>query len=238
MTFPPSTGNAETVPLLKEWDQYNDITMEAHRIATLIIIAASLFTAVLIYPAAPEMIPIHWNPGGEPDAWSDPAYGLAVIPVILIAAAFIFGALLTYIGSGDTKTRRATGWFIVMVLALLFGIQIFQGLTVLGYPLDPALFFPILFALFYLGLSILLPRATKRNRMMGIRTPWTMRSEEVWVRTHQRSANVFRIAAGITLFGVFYPDHILLFVFVPAIIALLWCVLVSYLEYKNLREMP
>jgi Predicted integral membrane protein len=212
--------------------------MEAHRIATLIIIAASLLTAVLIYPAAPEQIPTHWNIGGEPDAWSDTAFGLAIIPAILIATALILGAMLRYIGSGDTKTRRATGWFIVLLLALLFGIQIFQSLTILGYPVDPAFFFPILFALLYLGISILLPRIMKRNKMMGIRTPWTMRSDEVWVRTHQRSANVFRIAAGLTLFGVFYPDSIFLFVLAPAIIALLWCVLVSYLEYKNLREMP
>lgn len=212
--------------------------MEAYRIATLIIIAASLLTAVLVYPAAPEQIPIHWNLGGEPDAWSDTAYGLAIIPAILIVTALIFGAMLKYIGSGDTKTRRATGWFIVMVLALLFGIQIFESLTVLGYPVDPALFFPILFALFYLGLSILLPRIMKRNKMMGIRTPWTMRSEEVWVRTHQRSANVLRIAAGLTLFGVFYPDHIFLFIIIPAILALIWLVIISYLEYKNLREMP
>jgi len=212
--------------------------MEAHRIATLIIIAASLLTTVLIYPAAPEQIPTHWNPGDEPDAWSDTAFGLAIIPAILIATALILGAMLSYIGSGDTKTRRATGWFIVLVLALLFGIQIFQSLTILGYPIDPGLFFPILFALLYLGISIILPRIMKRNKMMGIRTPWTMKSDEVWVWTHQRSANIFRIAAGFTLFGVFSPDHLFLFIIIPPALALIWLVFVSYIEYKNLREMP
>lgn len=212
--------------------------MEAHRIATLFIIAASLLTAVLIYPAAPEQIPTHWNIGGEPDAWLDTVFGLAIIPAILIAAALALGAMLKYIGSGDTKTRRTTGWFIALVLALLFGIQIFQALTILGYEIDPSLFFPILFALFYLGISIILPHVMKRNKMMGIRTPWTMKSEEVWIRTHQRSANIFRIAAGLTLFGVFYPAILFIFIIAPAILALIWLVLVSYLEYRNLREMP
>ena len=212
--------------------------MEAHRIATLIIIAASLLTAVLIYPAAPEQIPTHWTMGGEPDAWSDKASGLAIIPAILIAAALILGAMLKYLGSGDTRTRRATGWFIALALALLFGIQIFQSLSLLGHPVDPGLFFPILFALFSLSLSFLLPRFMKRNKMMGIRTPWTMRSDEVWVRTHQRSPHVFRAAAGLTLFGVFSPDHLFLFIIIPPALALIWLVFVSYIEYKNLREMP
>ncbi|MCQ1537453.1 DUF1648 domain-containing protein [Methanocalculus taiwanensis] len=211
--------------------------METHRIATLIIIAASLILAALIYPAAPEQIPTHWNLGGEPDAWSDTAFGLAIIPAILVITALLFGAMLKYIGSGDTKTRRATGWFIVLIIALLFGIQIFQAISILGYPVDPALFFPILFALFYLGLSFLLPRVTKRNTMMGIRTPWTMKSEEVWVRTHQRSARVLQVASGLTLFGIFYPDHLFLFIIIPAILAMVWLVIISYLEFKNLWEM-
>jgi len=209
--------------------------METHRIATLILIAGSLLTAALIYPAAPEMIPTHWNLSGEPDAWSDKVFGLAIIPAIIIAAALLFGMLLRRYGSGDIRTRRSAGWFIFLVLGLLYAIQLYQALTILAHPVDPLLFFPVLFALLSLGISILLPRISSPNPVFGIRTPWTMKSPIVWERTHQAGARTFRIAAGLTLLGAFFPDHLFLFIIAPVLLATAWLVIVSYREYQRLE---
>lgn len=209
--------------------------MEHHRIATFILIAASLLTAAFTYPVAPEMIPTHWNLSGEPDAWSDKTYGLAIIPVIIIAAALIFGMLLKRYGSGDIRTRRSAGWFIVLVLGLLYAIQLYQATSILGHPVDPLLFFPVIFALLSLGISILLPRISSPNPVFGIRTPWTMKSPIVWERTHQAGARTFRIAAGLTLLGAFFPDHLFLFIIGPVLGATAWLAIVSYREYQRLE---
>ncbi|RQD80676.1 MAG: DUF1648 domain-containing protein [Methanocalculus sp. MSAO_Arc2] len=212
--------------------------METHRIAFYTIIAASLLFAAILYPIAPETVPVHWNIAGEPDAWSDAHIGILSIPIIIIATGLVLSLLSRVFGSGDTKTRRAFGWFITLVLALLLGIQVFAGLWALGHPPPVEFYLPILFALFYLGISILLPRLRKQNKLAGIRTPWTMKSEVVWTRTHLKGRRVFQVAAGITLIGAFYPEYLLLFVIASAIGALIWLVLVSYLEFKKLGEIP
>ncbi|WP_211530602.1 SdpI family protein [Methanocalculus chunghsingensis] len=199
------------------------------------VIALSLLTAALIHPVAPEIIPTHWNLSGEPDAWSDTAYGLAIIPAIIIASALLFGMLIRHFGSGDMRTQRAAGWFIVLLLGLLYAIQINQAFTVLGHPVDPLLFFPVIFALFYLGISFLLPRLSSQNPVIGIRTPWTMKNAIVWERTHQAGARTFRIAAGLTLLGAFFPDYLFLFIIGSALGATIWLVIVSYREYRRLE---
>ncbi|MCP1662863.1 MAG: DUF1648 domain-containing protein [Methanocalculus sp. MSAO_Arc1] len=212
--------------------------METHRIAFYTIIAASLLLAALVWPAAPDTVPIHWNIAGEPDAWADARTGIAILPALIIATGIGLALLSREFGSGDTQTRRATGWFIVLLLAFLLGIQVFAGLTATGYPVPTNFFFPILFSLLYLGTSILLPRLRKPNKLIGIRTPWTMKSEAVWIRTHQKSGRVMQAAAGITLLGSFYPDYLFLFILAPALGALLWLVLVSYREYRTFGEIP
>jgi uncharacterized membrane protein len=210
--------------------------MERYRIATITIIALSILLAIVLYPIAPEMIPTHWNIAGEPDAWSDKGFGLAIIPIILFGSALIFSVMLRYIGPTDLRGRRAAGWFIVCILGILLAIQIYAGMAAVGDPLPAALFFPILFAILYFCISFLLPRISRRNRMIGIRTPWTMKSDDVWRHTHLAGGRVFRIAAGFTLLGALFPGHLFLFIIAPAVGALLWLLLVSYREYQNLGE--
>ena len=210
-------------------------TMETHRLAILIIIAASLLLAVLLYPVVPETIPTHWNLQGEPDAWSGKAFGLVIIPLIIILTAIIFTGILAYGWKRRDPMMRTTGWFIVLILALLLGIQIYAGLAAAGSDPPARIFFPIIFALFYLGISILLPRLSTQNPVFGIRTPWTMKSPIVWERTHQAGARTFRIAAGLTLLGAFFPDHLFLFIIGSALGATVWLFIVSYREYRRLE---
>ncbi|HSO40475.1 MAG TPA: SdpI family protein, partial [Labilithrix sp.] len=54
---------------------------------------------------------------------------------------------------------------------------------------------------FYVALGLVLPRI-KRNALMGIRTPWTLTSDENWART-QRVGGYAMVGAGVVaaLFG-------------------------------------
>ena len=45
----------------------------------------------------------------------------------------------------------------------------------------------------------------KRNYFIGIRTPWTLASDEVWDKTHALGGKLFAVAGVITLLGVFAP---------------------------------
>ena len=40
---------------------------------------------------------------------------------------------------------------------------------------------------------------------MGIRTPWTLSSEEVWNKTHRMGGKIFMLGGLILMFSGFYP---------------------------------
>jgi uncharacterized membrane protein len=61
---------------------------------------------------------------------------------------------------------------------------------------------PALSVLFYQVSKLL--KHVKRNFFIGVRTPWTLASEEVWDRTHALAERVFKAVAVITFAGLFF----------------------------------
>jgi uncharacterized membrane protein len=67
----------------------------------------------------------------------------------------------------------------------------------LGWPIDSARAFPILIGALFVGIGNLMPRV-RPNWFVGVRTPWTLSSDEVWRRTHRVAARAM-IAGGLML---------------------------------------
>jgi uncharacterized membrane protein len=73
-----------------------------------------------------------------------------------------------------------------------------------------------------------------RNFFIGIRTPWTIASEEVWLRTHRLGGKLF-VVAGLVLFF----SSLLGGGWIPAAVAIgaaaLISVVYSYLLYRRIE---
>jgi uncharacterized membrane protein len=90
---------------------------------------------------------------------------------------------------------------------------------------------PALAILFYIvGIMF---KYVEPNLSIGIRTPWTIANDDVWHKTHKLGSKLFKIAAFICLLGIIMPQYALYFVLLPIIIASLYLVLYSYLEYRK-----
>jgi len=68
---------------------------------------------------------------------------------------------------------------------ILFFVYLY-GLTIrrnLGHPFEmsSALLPALALLFFYIGVML---RHTKKNRFVGIRTPWTLSSDSIWDKTH------------------------------------------------------
>ena len=93
---------------------------------------------------------------------------------------------------------------------------------------------PALALLWYL-LGVFLSK-TKRNWFVGIRTPWTLSSDEVWDKTHALSAQLFKLVGILSLVGIFFSNAIsIFFILVPAIGVTIAAVVYSYVAYRQLR---
>jgi len=84
-----------------------------------------------------------------------------------------------------------------LVACLLTGVLVGLHFMVLDGALRGSMQLPRGFAwllgLFWIALSLVVPRV-RRNPLVGIRTPWTLASDENWARTHHLAGYTF--AAG------------------------------------------
>ncbi|WP_411556857.1 DUF1648 domain-containing protein [Plantibacter sp. MPB07] len=55
-------------------------------LVALVIVAATLVVGLVMYPSAPDPMPVHFDAALQPDAWSDKRLGGFLLPVIIGAA--------------------------------------------------------------------------------------------------------------------------------------------------------
>ena len=96
---------------------------------------------------------------------------------------------------------------------------------------------PAMGALF-VGIGVLM-RGAKLNWFMGIRTPWTLSSEEVWDRTHERGSRLFMVSGAFAVLGALADGWLALaLILVPVMFTGIYLIYYSYSEYQRLVVNP
>lgn len=159
-------------------------------------LVAALVSAVF-WSRLPAQVPTHWNLRGEPDDWATRT-GAALLGPALILGVSLLGRILPRI---DPRRANYPGfqrvyWLVINGLALLLllghtvALASAAGLDV-RVPRVLAGALALLMLVFgnYMG-------RIRPNWFMGIRTPWTLDSEEVWRKTHRLAGWLF-VGAGL-----------------------------------------
>ncbi|PIR66985.1 MAG: hypothetical protein COU51_01040 [Parcubacteria group bacterium CG10_big_fil_rev_8_21_14_0_10_36_14] len=73
----------------------------------------------------------------------------------------------------------------------------------------------------------------KRNWFLGIRTPWTLTSDEVWEKTHKMGSRLFVASGILAIFSAYFEGYSMFFVLFPILFSVLYLFLYSYLVYKK-----
>ena len=203
-------------------------------VVTLALLAFSLW----VLPHLPEEVATHWGLDGQPDGWSSARFGALLLPGIMVLMSALFAVLP---GIDPLKKNYAFHGSVYFLLANV--IVAFMGLvhllvlgSALGWPVDMRRVLPVLIGALFVFIGRLLPRI-QPNWFMGIRTPWTLSSEEVWRKTHVVGATSFTAAGvGIVLIGLFAPGEMATKLMLAAIVlGAFWPVVYSYLEWRRER---
>ena len=211
-----------------------------NRTATLlvaILLAASLLAGVLVYPYLPNELAGHWNASGEADGTVGKFFGVFFVPILaaLIALLFAFAPRLDPLRRNIERFRPWYNAFAGTTIAFLFYVH---ALTLLWnmevrFSMNAALFPAIGLLIYFIG--VFLPHA-KRNWFMGIRTPWTLSSDAVWARTHEKGGKLFRFAGLLGITGAFVPRYGIWFVLLPVIFSAVWALVYSYIVFRELER--
>jgi uncharacterized membrane protein len=203
-----------------------------------ILILAPLVPVLLNWDKFPDKIPTHWGMDGEVDSYGGKS-ALFLGPVI----NFAIYLLLIFVPRIDPRAKNYelfTGAFWWIRLAITVLLSMFGFITAfvsLGIKLDVGLFVQLGVILLFLVIGNQFGRI-RPNYFVGIRTPWTLNNEEVWMKTHRLGGRIWVIGSLIMLPVVFlFKPEISVFIFLAYIGVLVAFPLVySYSLHKRITK--
>jgi uncharacterized membrane protein len=199
-----------------------------------IILLPALYLA-FVWNTLPEEVPMHFNAKGEVDRYGSKDELIGLLFMLNLPLYFIMRFAPQIDPKKKINEKQLFGLRLVLhlfisAIALFIIYSTQQG--ALANPFGIVSLVGLLFAA--LGFFF---RSIKPNYFIGIKTPWTLESEEVWNKTHQVSGPVW-IAGGVfmalsPLFAKAASVYIILGVtFGLAIFSVVY----SYVAFKNLRS--
>ena len=203
-------------------------------IICLIAVVASAGVAFWFYPSLPDQIPTHWNAAGEVDAYGDRSDAF-VFPLIA-AGVWLTMKLVQWFSPKGFRTDTFTDVVNIFQVTLVSFMAI-VGVLVLLEAREPGTQYhtvvPLGVGLLFIVLGNYMGRVRK-NFFIGIRTPWTLASDEVWARTHRLGGWTF-LAGGVGMIvghlAGLRPDWMVVMILIAALTPVVY----SFVAYKRIE---
>jgi uncharacterized membrane protein len=210
------------------------------RIANIISIVGIIVLGAYIawlYPSLPDPMPTHWNAAGEVDDYTAKAVGAPLL-VLIPLSVFVIFKLIPVMSPRGFRTETFTGPLnIIMTASVLFGCIIGIGVirATRDSSIDISSFVFVAVGLLFMVMGNFLGKVRK-NFFLGIRTPWTLASDEVWAKTHRLGGWCFVIAGIIMAFmGVALPPSAMPWAIIVIVAIALIPVVYSYFAYRRIE---
>lgn len=204
-------------------------------IIPIILIILAFAVGIYLYPQLPERVPSHWNAQGEVDDWSNKNFAVFFFPSITLGIHLLitFIPLIDPFRKNYLKFAKPYFWFRTLFVVFFISLYLYTLWTAFGTKLNINYFILPVMSLFFILLGIFLPRV-KRNYFVGVRTPWTIHSEETWDKTHKFSGKAFISAGLISLIGLFIPKYSFLIFIIAILLAAFIPVIYSYFVFRKI----
>ncbi len=154
------------------------------------------------YPHAPAIVPTHWDAAGHVNGYMPKFWGLAIWPLTIAGTLLLMLVLPTISPKGFRMESFANVYYLIVIViaAVLLINEVFAVRASLGtgMPVGSAVLLPISVLFLILGNYM---GKLRKNFFIGVRTPWTLASDEVWLRTHRFTGHLFTIG-GLVLIPV------------------------------------
>ncbi len=188
---------------------------------------------------ADARIPSHVNIRNEIDGWSSKTgtmlFGGGMM-IFLFAMFFLMPWYSPWYRNYEHRNEKIIPtlcFIMILFFALLLLFQIYLAIKNITDP--PVQIMLILIGLLFISLGNLLPKMPK-NFFIGIKTPWTLTSEDNWIKTHRLGGTLFVISGLIMIIKGFFPKGNMTVQIVTTLIAigmLLYPMLYSFMLYRK-----
>jgi uncharacterized membrane protein len=202
------------------------------------LIVAAWILAFYFYAHFPAVVVTHWGIAGEPNGFSGRATGAFAIPALLTGMY----ALFLWLPWLDPKAERygQFAWIYQVIknalIAVLFGVYLAASLYNLGYPVRISLVVPWLIGLLMIVLGNYMGKI-KPNWFVGVRTPWTLSSEDVWNKTNRFGGFMMVVFGVIIIITPLLPKALGIALFIAGLLLVSVCSYAySFVLYKKEKQ--
>ncbi len=201
---------------------------------SLILLAVLAAITAYGFTQLPGEIAIHFDASGQPDGYMPLVPGLLLLPGLAAGILLLFHYLPGIDPLGENYESFEDLYQLLKLLVT--GIFVYlQGMIILwnlGYQYNTtSMVVPVVFSAYYLAAKIM--ERAERNWFVGIRTPWTLSSDEVWKDTHEKTAPLMKLAAAISLAVLAFPDYGIWLLVLPAVAVAVFSTIYSYWSYRK-----
>lgn len=167
--------------------------------------------AIAAYSYLPEQIPAHFNVQGVVDRWSSRAE-IFILPVVAIVLGILMILIARHLrkqerfGNNNEKITYIIGscamlMFTVILCSMIYtSFKVTSSVSNMPGIVHKALFIAI--GVLFIVMGNVLPKS-KKNSWLGIRTKYSMESEENWRKSQRVGAIVmFVVGVVITVYGL------------------------------------
>lgn len=169
-----------------------------------IICILSVIASIVVFQQLPEgaELPKHWGADGTPDRYISAWKGLAIPPALMVVMLGLFSVLKWVEPRQENlnKSLRARDGFALAVVLMTLVLQLGTIAVAMGYEI------PMLrLALLGGGLGMVVMGnfmgKTRSNFFIGIQTPWTLASEDIWRKTHRFAGKLYMFTGSLMVAG-------------------------------------
>lgn len=200
----------------------------------LAMLVVSLAVPAALYGRMPDDVPSHWNAYGEIDGTIAKPLGpfVSTLACAFVLALYVALPRMSPKGFDLDRFRGAYDAIMLTLVGTMAVVSVTVSLAAVGFAVPVgAIIGCSVGALFcvignYLG-------KVQRNFFVGIRTPWTLASEEVWLRTHRVAGKLFLGSGVVMAISSFFGAAIVIGV-VAVLVASFVPVAYSYVLHRRL----
>ena len=192
------------------------------------------FSAAM-YSKLPAQIPSHWDNDGDINGYMSRAWGIWLMPTVLLAMAIILPRIPAIDPRRENYEKFRPSYDLVVdaVITMIAALHVAMLGAGAGWPVPMERVTPLLAGGLFVVIGNVMPRA-RPNWLFGIRTPWTLTNDRVWERTHRVGGSMF-VAAGVllALSALFLPKSTMPALIVCIVIASVVPVVYSYFAWRQ-----
>lgn len=205
----------------------------------ILFILAIFAIGIYMAPNMPDRVPTHWNIRGEVDGWGSKYINLFLMPSI----ALVMYILMSFLPAIDPfrknyeKFDKPYLYFKIFLAFFFIYLQIFLLYASVRFsPPQGNLMFAIPFSLLLCFIGWILPQL-KRNFFIGIKTPWSLVSDDNWKKTHDFGGKAFILSGVASLIASFFGGVVSFIILIAGVlIAAFSVVFYSYLIYRKEKK--